>query len=321
MKYIYYTNNHHVDVCMADLFKADNVIVLDGTLKPTNNILLKVLRKVHLDRRLNNIVDIPMKRIWMNSRIPELDGNEKYCFIFIDSAPAALDFRYLKRLREKSDGRVKYLLFLFNPVALFKETTLYNLNNMTYDYVLTYDFDDSRKYGFTHYNAPYSIIKNDIPEVEKDLYLICVNKGRLSELHKIYQDSLDNCANCLFRITDVEESEQKYRGQIVYNTRIEYDEVVSEILKCNCIMDMLSSGHTGVSTRYYEAVCYNKKLLTNNKNVVNLPYYNPEYIHIYERPEDIDWDWVKERVPVDYHYDGIFSPLRLLDKIDELWHK
>ena len=322
MKFIYYTmHNRHVDICMADLFKADNVTVLDGTLKPINNIILKALRKIHLSRKINKIISLPMKRIWLNSRLPKFDDNEEYCFIIIDSAPIAIDFPYLKRLRKKSDGRIKYLLFLFNPVELFKGNTQYNLNYMDYDYILTYDFDDSKKYGFIHYNAPYSIVVKDQFEVENDLYLICWNKGRLPVLHRIFQDSLDNGAKCSFRITDVDVSEQKYKDMITYNQRIEYDEVIKETLKCNCIMDMLSPGHTGVSTRYFEAVCYNKKLLTNNKNIVNLPFYNSDYMRIYEKPEDIDWEWVKERVSVDYHYDGRFSPLKLLEKIEEINHK
>ena len=39
---------------------------------------------------------------------------------------------------------------------------------------------------------------------------------------------------------------------------------------------------------------------------------------VFEKPEDIDWAWVKERIPVDYHYDGRFSPVHLIDKIIEL---
>ena len=105
---------------------------------------------------------------------------------------------------------------------------------------------------------------------------------------------------------------------IIYNKRIPYSEVVEKNKASNCILEIISSGQSGASLRYYEAVCYNKKLLTNNKNVVNLPFYNPDYIHVFEKPEDIDWDWVKERIQVDYHYDGRFSPTHLIDKIIEL---
>ena len=36
---------------------------------------------------------------------------------------------------------------------------------------------------------------------------------------------------------------------------------------------------------------------------------------IIEKVEDIDWNWVKEDIEVDYHYNGEFSPLRLMEDI------
>ena len=80
---------------------------------------------------------------------------------------------------------------------------------------------------------------------------------------------------------------------ICYNEFIKYDVVLEETMKSNCILEMQLDVQSAATQRYYEAVCYNKKLLTNNKNVVNLPFYNPDYIHVFEKPEDIDWEWVK----------------------------
>lgn len=310
--------NRFVDTLMSDLYKSEDVIVLDGSIKPEKNFFLKMLRKVHLSGKINKIIELPMKRIWINSTLPAFEENEKYCFIFIDRVPPAMDFSYLKKLKKKNGGKIKYLLFLFNPVELFKDTTMRNLKRMDFDYIFSYDFDDSKKYGFLHYNVPYSIMHKIDNVVDKDIYNVSWSKGRLPTLHRIYEEAEKNGVTCQFRITDVKKKDQMYKNQIVYNQKAEYDEIVNGLIKCNCILDVLSPGHTGVSVRYYEAVCYNKKLLTNNKNVVNLPFYNPDYIHVFEKPEDIDWEWVKERITIDYHYDGRFSPTHLIDKIIEL---
>lgn len=61
-----------------------------------------------------------------------------------------------------------------------------------------------------------------------------------------------------------------------------------------------------------------QELLTTNKNIVDMLFYDLRYMKVFEKPEDIDWAWVKERIPVDYHYDGRFSPKHLIDKIIEL---
>ena len=162
MKFVYCSKgNPHVDIMMSDLNKCNEVIVLDGTLKSVENIFLRIIRKVHMNKKINRIINLPMKRIWLNSHMPKLKKEEDYCFIFIDSVPYALDFTWLKRLRGKSNGKVRFLLFLFNPVELFKERTVYDLKNIIFDYVLTYDFSDSQKYGFIQYNAPYSIVQNE----------------------------------------------------------------------------------------------------------------------------------------------------------------
>ena len=70
--------------------------------------------------------------------------------------------------------------------------------------------------------------------------------------------------------------------------------------------------------RYKEAVMYNKKLLTNNSNVNLLPCYNPKYIKYFEKPEDIDIDWLLRREPVIYDYQMEFSTDCFCEKIKNL---
>ena len=55
--------------------------------------------------------------------------------------------------------------------------------------------------------------------------------------------------------------------------------------------------------------------MTNYKLVKNYKYYNPQYIQVFESPEDIDWDFVKEKKKVDYDYQGEYSPIVFLNKI------
>ena len=69
------------------------------------------------------------------------------------------------------------------------------------------------------------------------------------------------------------------------------------------------------SLRYFEAIVYNKKLLTNNPEVVELPYYDERYMRVFESIEDIDVDWVKAIEKIDYKYKGEFSPLGIIEYI------
>lgn len=51
-----------------------------------------------------------------------------------------------------------------------------------------------------------------------------------------------------------------------------YEKLLMLTQLSNCIFDMTQVGQTGVTFRYYEAVVYNKKLLTNNREIFNMPF-------------------------------------------------
>ena len=67
--------------------------------------------------------------------------------------------------------------------------------------------------------------------------------------------------------------------------------------------------------RVYETIFYNKLLLTNNKSVIDFSYYNAQYIKIFDRPENIDYSFIKAELTVDYKYNEEFSPIALIDDI------
>lgn len=318
MKFVcFFEDNKHIKIMMQDLFDDERVTVVDSSPRVVNNSLLRIVKRIHLSQNVNTLITLPWRRVWLNGTFPDIKCDEEYIFLFIDRIPMTLDFSYLKKLRKASFGKIKFVLFLLNPVSLFERITQYNLKNLTFDRILTFDIDDSKKYGFTYEMIPYSIVNHKSHSVKYDIYLICWNKGRLPLLHEVYKTMLEHDVSSIYRITDVKDSDQIYDG-ILYNQNIDYEDVINEFLQCNCILDVLATGQTGVSTRYYEAVCYNKKLLTNNKEIVNLPFYDHRYMHIFEKVEDIDWEWVRERVPVDYHYDGRFSPKQLLLNIEAM---
>ena len=244
-------------------------------------------------------------------------NNNKYILIFPDSV-YPITPKYLKKLKERFD--VTCILFLLNSQS--KEQIRYTRPYDKYmDYVFSFDYSDASKYGYIESNNLYSkIICSDKESITKDMYYIGVDKGRFRTIYKIAELSEKNEVRSLIRLmgVDADTCNNHNTNNIIFNQWISYNESLKEALSSNCIIELLSAGQSGATLRYYEAVCYNKKLLTNNKNVVNLPFYNPDYIHVFEKPEDIDWNWVKERIPVDYHYDGRFSPTHLIDKIIEL---
>ena len=303
----------------SDLQDDNRVIAYKNTVKDLQSNVIRLIRRIHLNSQINSIINLPFKSIW-SYELNDIKwkDNEIYYIVFI--YPFPIKASYLVSLRNKYN--IKYILyadFVWGNNSYMRRDEQKYASEISYDYMFSFDPQNAKEYGFIYYPIPYSIISKNQYYVEYDLYLIAnTKKGRLNELQDIYEYLSQSKASHKYRLSQVPRNKRKFNKGIIYNKKIPYSEAVEEVKKSNCILEFLEKGQSGATLRYYEAVCYNKKLLTNNKNVVNLPFYNPDYIHIFEKPEDIDWNWVKERIPVDYHYDGRFSPTHLIDKIIEL---
>lgn len=321
-KFIIVLGNTFIKYTYADLLHDERVIVFDNAIQDTKNRLLNAIKRIHLSNRINLIINLPFKGIWKSVFDDiEWDDDTIYYIIFSDTYP--LKPLYLKNIREKHN--IKYVLF----AAFLWDGNFQNSKRrrddavaLGFDSIFTFEPSDAKKHGFIYCDIPYSIISDvESSNINYDLYLVASASNRLNTFLSVFKYVDGNNLSVKYRITNTKRKQQVIKNKIIYNQKISYATVINEVKQSNCILEVLSKGQTGATLRYYEAVCYNKKLLTNNKNVVNLPFYNPEYIHIFEKPEDIDIEWVKERIPIDYGYDGRFSPTHLIDRIIELEEK
>ena len=67
-----------------------------------------------------------------------------------------------------------------------------------------------------------------------------------------------------------------------------------------------------------EAVILNKKFLTNNSDLVNLPFYNNKFMKIFTDPSAIDWEFVRKKEDVNYDYHNECSPIKIIERIKYL---
>lgn len=299
----------------ADLDADERVTVLHGPCRELKSRVLRFIRAVHLNSRVNKCLYLPFKHIWSYSlRSIDWKIGVRYLVVIPNSALYPISTDYLNELKNKYD--ISYMLYMLDAyMSPNAKWARYYLEKVKFDCVFTFDSDDARTYGFYYSDTHYSLLGFPSTEdIRTDVYFAGLNKGRLELLHSLYHYFLANSVKSLFRIGRVSYKEKHLNG-IIYNKRVSYIQMLKEESRANCILEVPSSGQTGATTRYFEAVCYNKKLLTTNNRIADMPFYDERYIHIFERPEDIDCDWVKERVQVDYGYDGRFSPTYLVDRI------
>lgn len=271
--------------------------------------ILAPINKFHTSLQINKKVNLPLKSIW--SKYDMLNQVEDGSILIItDSSAEKLTYRDLVKLSGRNVNI--YLLFLNSAETTAGSYALALCKDFPFAYVFSIDKADCDKYGFEYTNQVYfksKIARNE--EKNQGLFFVGNNKGRLEILRKIN----DSYGKCNFYVSGVQKKEKGIENNIIYNTYLDYPTVIHKLNTCNCILEILQKKQNGLTFRFYEAICYNKKLLTNNSLVKELPEYDPRFIQVFDNVEDIDYDFVDRCCEVDYHYNDRYSPKYFVERV------
>lgn len=226
----------------------------------------------------------------------------------------------LKEYKKKWNN-IKYVLFYLDIVGVGVSINAdYLRKKNVFDLIYTVDKSDAKKYSMIHKNTIYS--KNETmcsKTIQNDIYFCGVTKNRGPLIKKCAVAANDNGVECLMDIVcdddNLNLAEVKGINVCNNNQYLSYEEVLSRELMSKVFLDIVQQGQVALTLRAYEAVVYNRKLLSNNKSLFELEFYNSKYMRYFESVEDIDWEWVKEDVEVNYNYRDEFSPKIFLDDI------
>lgn len=300
-----------------DITKLNNAIEVSNIYEIANPVL-KLLCKVHNSGKINRKLKLPFRRIWNRYCVIEQakrDTINNYVVVMTNVSVKKLPISYLQDLKKYPNI---YLIMIavdsfvddfLSPIEIMKQI----------DFNLIYSFDkqDCEKYGLLYSQSQYSKIDN-IKSSSKalDLFFIGRAKHRLSVIQQIARDAQKEGIVCGFYILDVPTKlREEIEGITYIDSVITYKEVLPVIANSKCLLDIVQDGQVGYTTRVYETIFYNKLLLTNNKSVIDFSYYNAQYIKIFDRPENIDYSFIKAELTVDYKYNEEFSPIALIDDI------
>ncbi len=236
--------------------------------------------------------------------IPIPNTDEKIFFWFWGFyIVASKDFRqYLK----KHFPNCKIIQTLFDLVKWHLPET--NNFKKVYDFadaIFSYDIDDVKNYGLNFHRDAYSVLP---PEMLKsdykahDLNFCGLAKDRYDRILSVYDEAKKHGIDCDFNIPRLPEKVLKERPEFLSSRYIPYLDYLKMIQSANCLLEISQGTSKGYSLRPWEAIAYGKKILSDNKDLLKEEFYDPRFIQVYEKVEDIDWNWVKERIPVDYKY-------------------
>ena len=296
-------------------------ITFNHIYKVFNSKLINFCLRVIFSNKLQSVFKSSQKYFYNFDKV-EFSDNQEVCFIIPSVCATKIDINYLKDLK-KIHNNFKFVLLLLDSLHAHSYHLQYLKNKIftdVWDMVLSFDKEDAEEYKFQYLGYKYYSANNAIMPSNKDsdIYYIGALKGNREILiAKIFDFCKENNLNA--NINVIYKKIQKIGNSNLQTTIVKrfYPEVISEIKSTNCILEVLQEGQKAQSIRYFEAVVYNKKLLSNNPNLKKLPFYDERYMKYFEKVDDIDWEWVAKKENIDYKYNNEFSPIHMLEQIEK----
>lgn len=293
--------------------------------KSYTNPFLNKAEKLCLSYQLNSRFQVPFQSVFYNLDAYKYESHHIYHMIMPSTSISKFTVKYLKDFKNRHKNVKLYALITDSMHASSPHMNLVRekLFSDVWDRVLTYDKYDAEEYGFTWfgytYYSSYDFVEPD--PITSDIYYVGYDKGgRSQNVLDVYQKILSGGGTARFDVVS-DKPEDPVSGLTYLHRKISYPQVISRVKSTNCILEILQNNQQAQSLRYFEAVVYNKKLLTNNHNITGLPYYDERFMKVFSNADDIDIGWVKKIDHIEYGYKGEFSPMGLVDFIEGCQYK
>lgn len=183
----------------------------------------------------------------------------------------------------------KYYAYLYDSTRRFPVD---NLLDGVFDRMFSFDEEDVRKYGFEHISNYIYLGKKEIQTAssfEHKVFMVISGDERLGTLNTIAA-KLDNINIDYKFIVRASRRPADLHNGIEYSKEEIWQEQLMQYLdKSEVFLDLVRHGHNGLSFRIFEAMAYQKKLITTNASVKNYDFYNPDNIMVID-PTNVEID-------------------------------
>ena len=311
------TGSESNKIMMSDVGKLGNGIQRSKTYE-TGNRFLDTLIRLHFSYEITKRINLPGKSIWNKYCVLDKltsDDNTDYCIIIVNNAIHRLSVKHLNEMQNKDNIHIFSLLL--DPFDRLPKNVQAQLKSVNWEKVFSFQRSDCEKYGFEFTDKIYSKVNIDDYSVESDpksdVYFVGLAKDRMDMIYEIYRKLTGAGCICDFTViigkNELDEYKKKYPGISFKTSRIPYSDVLRRLSASRCILELCAKGQDGLTMRFYEAVFYNKLLITNNQTALTSELYDARYMQVINDCKDIDIKKVRELTPVNYGYDGSYSPI------------
>ena len=319
------TGSESNQIMMSDVGKMENGIQRSKTFE-TGNKILNALIRLHFSYAITQRINLPGKSIWNKfcvlDKLTE-DNEYEYFIVIVNNAIHRLSVEHVNGLQRKDNIHIFSLLldpFEHLPINVQKQIKAVN-----WEKVFSFQKSDCAKYGFEFTDRIYSKANIEnyavTSDPKSDVYFVGLAKDRMDKIYEIFQRLSCAGLKCDFTVIigkdAVLEHQKKYPGIMFRTNRIPYSEVLRKLAATKCILELCAEGQDGLTMRFYEAVFYNKLLITNNKTAKESDLYNGKYMQVVEDFSEINIERIKNLNRIDYEYQGAFSPAHFVSSLPE----
>ena len=199
--------------------------------------------------------------------------------------PELIDLEYHLTIKKYTD---KYIAYLYDSVS---RCPVEHLLEGIFDEIYSFDKDDIQNYGFkptTNYNYIEKIQKSAPSDIKNDVLYIASFDKRISNLFALqtYFDQLKKS----YKFIIIGKKTTLYKWKHIFSSqlkkfdlrrnRVNQNEMHTYYKQTQVVIDLVRTNQTGLSFRIFEAMAFEKKVITTNRNVVTYDFYNPNNIRV-----------------------------------------
>lgn len=145
----------------------------------------------------------------------------------------------------------------------------------------SFDQGDCKKYGMRH-NTQYYFKSFQLPQVSltTDVYFLGSDGGRMDTLLDLEKKWKAMGIRTDFHIVVKHISDAYKNRKAVTTKHFSYTENLEHIAASKAVLEILRPGQAGQTLRALECLFFGKKLITNDKSVMQQVYYHPDNIFV-----------------------------------------
>ena len=244
-------------------------------------------RKVHLSRKINQHIRLPLQHLWaMNdlSRVAPISFDPRLMLLL--ESREARSAGYVSCLRKRHPHSF-ICLNLLNPLSWKNTEQWVNEVEGCYDAIVTCSREDAEKHNWLYWPDCYSPSPLNCDIADVDICFIAQGKGRESAAWAYYQAAKNLGLKCDFVLTGTSMRVGSSDGFRVSSKAMTYEEYLAHIARAKCLLEIGADGSNHCTLRTMEALSYGKILATTNANIVKEPFYDPDQICVLRSIEQV----------------------------------